>query len=312
MFKRILFATTGTPDCDDAANYAFDMAMKYNAKLFVFYVFGTPSHGYSSFVINIKTGEKEIYSGEYDKVAAEEIKTTYADFLDQYGNVEIECTIGSPDREIRRKVKREGIDLVIMGAHKQIKETDALRYRNVTGDTLQKVAKSVRCPVLIISRPYSKNLWDLKNILCGTDFTKAAMPAFRFALKFAQENKCKLHLFHAVDITGQQFGKAPSQIEIEQKIEDAKTKMKETYVSEMGGYDDYETVIWEGIPYMEILKYARENDVDLIAMSHHTGSIFQKKEILGSTTEEVVLRSACPVASINRMNVLEGHEAILA
>ncbi len=311
MFKRILFATTGTPDCDDAASYAFDMAMKYNAKLFVFYVFGTPSHGYSSFVINIKTGEKENYSEEYDKVATQEIKDTYSDYLDQYENVEVECTIGSPDREILRKVKKEKIDLVIMGAHKKIKDVDALKYHNVTGDTLQKVAKSSRCPVLIISRPYCKNLWNLNNILCGVDFKKASMPAFRFALKFAQENKCKFHLFHAIDITSQQFGKVPSQLEVEQKIQEAKTKMQEIYIPEMGGYDNFETAIWEGIPYMEILKYARENDIDLIAMAHHTGSIFEKKEVLGSTIEEVVLRSACPVASINRKDVLEGYDAIL-
>ncbi len=312
MFKNILFATTVTPDCDDAADYAFDMAMKYNAKLHVFHVFGTPSRGYSQFVIDTKTGEKEAVSEEYGTVVKKEIEKVYVESLDQYGNVEIETTVGSTDREILRKVKKDNIDLVIMGAHKQIKDTEALRYRNVTGDTLQKVAKSVRCPVLIISRPYEKNLWDLKNILIGTDLTKSSMPAFRFALKFAKENRCKLHVFHGIDITGQQFGKVPSQLDVEQKIIEAKEKLEEAYVAEMGNHNDFELVVWEGIPYMEILKYARENDIDLIAMSHHAGSIFKEKDHLGSTVEEVVLRSACPVASINRMNVLEGYEAFKA
>ncbi len=312
MFKNILFATTVTPDCDDAASYAFDMAMKYNAKLSVFHVCGMPSHGYSPFLINIKTGEKELSGEEYRKAVIDEINKSYVDFLDQYGNADIECTIGSPSKEILRKVKKEGFDLIIMGAHKQIKDADALRYRNVTGDTLQKVAKSAHCPVLIISRPYSKNLWGLKNILYGTDFSKASLAAFRFAHKFAKENKSKLHILHAVNIGGQQFGKVLSQIEVEVKIEEAKTRMAEIYLPEMRGFDDFETIVWEGIPHMEILKYARENDIDLIAMAHHTGSIFQRKEILGSTIEEVVLRSACPVASINRMNVLEGYDAVLA
>ncbi|MBU2645287.1 universal stress protein [bacterium] len=312
MFKKILFATTVTPDCEDAACYAFDMAMKYNAKLFLFHVCGTPSHGYSHYVIDVKTGEKETYGEDYDKIVKEQINTTYLDYLDQYGNVEIDCTVGAPSTEILRKVKKEGIDLIIMGAHTQIEDAEALRYRNVTGDTLQKVAKSARCPVLIISRPCKRNLWDLHNILCGTDLTKSSMPPFRFALKFAKENKCKLHLFHAVDITGQQFGKVPSQIEVEQKILDAKAKMKQIYTPEMAGFSNFEMVVWEGIPYMEILKYAREKEIDLIAMAHHAGSIFQKKEILGSTVEEVVLRSACPVASINRMDVLEEYEAFKA
>ncbi len=312
MFKKILFATTMTPDCDYAADYAFDMAMKYNAKLFVFHVFGTPSRGFSQYVIDVKTGEKEAYSEDYDEVVTKEIKTTYAEYLDQYQNVEVKSTVGSPDREILRKIKKEGIDLMILGAHKQIIDSDAVRYRNVTGDTLQKVAKSAPCPVLIVSRPYKTNLWDVKNILFGTDLTKSSMPAFRFALKFAKENKSKLHIFHGVDITGQQFGKIPSQVEVEQKIEDAHSKMKAMYVSEMGGHENFETIVWEGIPYVEILKYAREMDIDLIAMAHHTGSIFQPKEILGSTVEEVVLRSSCPVASVNRKDILEGYEAFKA
>ncbi len=312
MFKNILFATTVTPDCDDAAGYAFDMAMKYNARLHVFHVFGTPSRGYSQFVIDAKTGEKEAISDEYGTVVKEEIEAAYAEYLEQYVNVDIQYTVGSIDREILRKVKKEGIDLVIMGAHKQIKDAEALRYRNVTGDTLQKVAKSARCPLIIISRPYEKNLWEMSNILCGTDLTKASMPAFRFALKFARENKCKLHLFHGIDITSQQFGKVPSQMEVEEKVKEAEVKIHKLYKPEMESSDNYEMIIREGIPYMEILKYARENSVELIAMSHHTGSIFQEKEVLGSTVEEVVLRSACPVASINRMNVLEGYDAFKA
>jgi len=312
MFKNILFATTGKPDCDDAASYAFDMAMKYNAKLFLFHVHGTPSRGYSHYVIDAKTGEKEVYGEEYDKVIMEEISQTYVDLLDQYGNVQIECIIGSPSTEILRKVKKDKIDLIIMGAHTKTKDAKALRYRNVTGATLQKVAKSARCPLLIISRPLSKNLWDLKNILFGTDFTKSSMPAFRFALKFAKENKCKLHLFHSVDITSQQFGKIPSQIEVEQKVDEAKAKMQDIYTNEMDGFTDFKTAIWEGIPYMEILKYARENDIDLISMAHHTGSIFKEKEMLGSTIEEVVIRSMCPVASVNRMDVLASYDAFLA
>lgn len=311
MFKKILFATTASPDCDDAAKYAFAVAMNFKAMLHVFHVFGMPSHGFSQFVINLKTGEKEAYSKEFDALVVEEIRKMYAEYLDKYKNTAVECIIGNPSTEILRKIKKDKIDLLIMGAHKQIKDADALRYRNVIGGTMQKVAKAAPCPVLIISRPYEKELWNVKHILCGTDFTKASMPVFRFALKFAQANQCRLHLFHAVDLSSQQLGKSASQVEIEEKINDAKIKMKQLYEPEMGGYQNYETAIWEGIPYVEILKYAREKSIDLIAMAHHSGSIFQQKEVLGSTVEEVVLRSACPVVCLKRMEALEDYHAFL-
>jgi nucleotide-binding universal stress UspA family protein len=306
MFKSILFATTAGSDCDDAASYAFDLAMKYNAPLFVFHVCGLPGRGASHSIIDIKTGETVSYDqGAYEERVIEEVRERYSDLLDSYGNVEIRCTIGDPSIEILRRLKKDNHDLIIMGAHRQVADAKAVRYRNVTGDTLQRVARSAGCPVLIISRPYAKNLWDLRHILCGTDLTKASMPAFRFALKFARENKARLHVFHTLDLTSGRPGKALTQPEIESRLDEARSKMESLYRSELGGYPDVELVVWEGIPYVEILKYARENAVELIAMSHHAGSIFQKKDYLGSTTEEVVLRSACPVVSVNRLEVLE-------
>jgi len=312
MFKNILFATTLTHHCDDAASYAFDMAMKYNARLHVFHVLGMPSHGYSQLVVNIRTGQKEPYTEAFDAVVRERMLEAYADYLDQYLNVEVGCTVGMPAREIVRKVKREAIDLIVMGAHEEVADTEALRYRNIAGDTLQKVARAAHCPLLIISRPFKKNLWEIRNVLCGTDLTKASMPAFRFAQTFARENKCKLHLFHSVDITTQFFKKAPPQAEIEQQVRQAEEKIRRIYEPEMETPGEYTMAVREGVPYMEILKYARENEVDLISMSHHAGSIFQVKEVLGSTVEEVVIRSACPVVTVNRKNVLDGYEAFKA
>lgn len=312
MFKKIIFATTVSPDCDDAAEYAFELAEKIKATLIVYHVYGTPSHGFSQFVIDLKTGEKEAQGEEYDKLVEEEIRKIYGEHLKKHKDTVIECTVGSPSTEIARKLKKEKADMLIMGAHKKIKDPEALRYRNVIGGTMQKVAKSAHCPVIIISRPYERPLWNLRNILCATDFTKSSMPAFRFALKFAQANKCQFHLFHAVDLSEKSFGRTPSQIEIEEKIENARLRMKELYEPELNGYKNVEMVVTEGIPYVEILKYAREKEIDLISMAHHTGSIFQKKDVLGGTTEEVVLRSSCPVASVNRMEALEDYSAFLS
>jgi hypothetical protein len=42
MFKKILFATTASPACDNAAKVAFDLEMKWDAKLCIFHVLGVP------------------------------------------------------------------------------------------------------------------------------------------------------------------------------------------------------------------------------------------------------------------------------
>mgnify|MGYP001764680325 CR=1 FL=1 len=85
--------------------------------------------------------------------------------------------------------------------------------------------------------------------------------------------------------------------EIEGMIKAARRKMELKYEAQMDGYDNYEVEIWEGIPYVEILKYAREKNGDLIVMAHHTREIDPEQALLGSTVEQVVLRASCPVAS---------------
>jgi nucleotide-binding universal stress UspA family protein len=165
---------------------------------------------------------------------------------------------------------------------------------------MQRVAKGANCPVLIVSRPCTTCLWYFSNIIFGTDFSKASYSAFLFAYQLAKEIGAKLHLFHAMDMTSIHSGKAVSQEEIETAIADARKRIEKTYVAKMADYDNYEIEVWEGVPYVEILKFARERNGDLIVMSHHTREVDPEDAVLGSTVEQVVLRAACPVASVNR------------
>jgi len=300
MFEKILFATTASPTCDDAAKVAFELAEKYKSRLSVFHCFGFPTRGFSPFVIDTRTGERETRDPDYEDWVREEIQNTYAKQIETVDDVDIVTGVGVPHTEILRIARQESIDLIVMGAHTRQEDVGATRYRNVLGSTMQKVARKARCPVLIISRPCTTCFWYFNNIIFGTDFSKAANSAFLFAQKVAREIGCRLYLFHALDLGNMQPGKVWSQEEIEARIQEAREKMEKLYVSRMGDFDNYEIEIWEGIPYVEILKFAREKSGDLIVMAHHTREIDPEKALIGSTVEQVVLRASCPVASVNR------------
>lgn len=300
MFKKILFATTGTPVCDNAAHVAFDIAAKYDASLLLFHVLGLPSHGFSSFVKDLRTGEEEYYDADYIQWVCEELKNTYARQLAGYQNVEIISLAGVPHTEILRIARKEGVDLIIMGAHSRQEETGAMRYRNVVGSNMQKVARGARCPVLIVSRPCITCLWYFSNIIFGTDFSRASYSAFLFALKLAREIGARLYIFHALDLSAMHAGKVVSQDAIEEQIEAARQKIKTTYFHRLENYENVEVEVWEGLPYVEILKFAREKQGDLIVMAHHTREADPEEALLGSTVEQVVLRASCPVISVNR------------
>ena len=299
MFKKILFATTASPACDNAAKVAFDLELKWDAKLTIFHVLGVPSRGFSPFVTDVRTGETEQIHPDYVEWVKEEMKHTYDELLKDSENSTLEAVIGVPHREILRKAREENVDLIIMGAHTRDEDIGATRYRSVVGSTMQKVAKSARCPVVIISRPCT-TCWKLfSNIVIGLDFSKASASAFLWAAKLAKEVNARLHIFHAVDINAGEPGKVAGQTEIEARIGDAQKKIEAKYISQLKGFDNYELGIREGIPYVEILKFAREKQADLIVMAHHTREIDPEKALLGSTVEQVVLRSACPVTSVN-------------
>lgn len=298
MFSKILFATTGTPTCDHAAHVAFDLAKKYNSKLYLFHVFGRPTRGFSPLVIDSRTGEEDHYNGDYVEWVKEELKNTYAKQIEGCNNLEIQAIVGVPHTEILRFARKEDVDLIVMGAHSRQPEPGATRYRSVVGSTMQKVSKGAKCPVLIISRPCTTCLWYFSNIIFATDFSKASYSAFLFAYKLSKEIGAKLWMFHAVDLSS--MAKVHEQSDIESMIEDAKKKMQEQYMSQIKDYDNVAYEVWEGIPYVEILKYSRDRNGDLIVMAHHTREVDPEEAMLGSTVEQVVLRASCPVASVNR------------
>lgn len=306
MFTKILFATTASPTCDNAAKVAFDLELKWEAKLFVFHVLGIPSRGYSPFVTDVRTGETEEIDTDYVDWVKEEMKNTYGDLLKDNENAVLESVVGVPHREILRKARKEDADLIVMGAHTRDEDVGASRYRNVVGSTMQKVARAARCPVAIISRPCT-TCWKLfSNIVFGTDFSKASDSAFLFAYKLAREVGARLHIFHAVDVHFGSAGQAYSQEEIEVKIKDAREKIDKQYVSKLNGFDNYDIEIWEGTPYVEILKFARDKQSDLIVMAHHTREVDPEKALLGSTVEQVVLRASSPVVSVNHPDKVAG------
>jgi nucleotide-binding universal stress UspA family protein len=300
MFKKILFATTASPACDHAAHVAFDLAKKYNSELYLYHVLGLPTRGFGPFVTDVRTGETENGGPDYVAWVIDEIKNTYTKQLSEFETARIETLAGVPHTEILRKARKENVDLIVMGAHSREEDKGAMRYRSIVGSTMQKVAKSARCPVLIVARPCTTCLWYFSNIVFGTDFSKASDSAFTFAFQMAKHIGSKLWIFHALDLSSIHSGKVHSQNEIEDQIKAARKKIDERYVSKMEGYDNYEVEIWEGIPYVEILKFAREKNGDLIVMAHHTRDIDPEDALLGSTVEQVVLRSNCPVASVNR------------
>ena len=299
MFKKILFATSATYACDHAARVAFDMAQRYDAHITILHVMGIPTRGYSQIVLDVKTGENVELDDEYTAWVQEEVKNYYSKQLEKADKYAIETVVGFPHREILRTIRKAKPDLVIMGGSTGDEE-ESVYKKSIAGSTLQKVAKSASCPVLVVNRPAASFWGGLSKVVFGTDFSKASDAAFNFALKLVKAFNCELHIFHALDISSVHLGKVLTQDEIESKIRESLRMIRGRYVNKIKDISDCSLDVWEGIPYVEIVKYAREKYADLIIMAHHTRKMDGKDTRLGSNIEQVIVRAGCPVISINK------------
>jgi len=318
MFKKILFATSATEVSDSAARVAFNIAERYNSSLNLFHVLGVPTRGFSQDVVDVKTKKKVEVTDEYINWVEEEIKTYYHEQLNghvksgspsnkstgnnlvkQKFNYDISIKIGVPHREILRQAKKINADLIILGGTAGNEEDSAYKHF-IASSTLQSVARGALCPVLAVSRPAASFWGGISNIVFGTDFSKASDKAFEFSCKIALALDAQLNIFHALDITGMHMGHNMSQDEIEQKVREILRRMRSNYLPKMKGISPYSLDIWEGIPYVEIVKYAREKQADLIIMAHHSRKLEAVSSKIGSNMEQVIVRAGCPVMSINR------------
>jgi nucleotide-binding universal stress UspA family protein len=69
------------------------------------------------------------------------------------------------------------------------------------------------------------------------------------------------------------------------------------YIKKMKGFKNYGVIVKEGEPFVEILKRAKKQSVELIVMGTH-GRTGLDHILFGSTAEKVVRKSPSPVLTI--------------
>jgi nucleotide-binding universal stress UspA family protein len=249
--------------------------------------------------LDVKTREKVEIDQEYIDWVKEEVRTYYANQLAGGVQATIDVAVGIPHREILRQARVMEPDLIILGGSTG-DDVEQVYKSTAVGSTIQRVAKAASCPILVVSRPAASFWGGISNIVFGTDFSKTSDKAFDFASRMASSLGCELHIFHALDISTQHMGRSMSQDEIEQRIREAFRMIRGRYVARMEGVERYSMEVWEGIPYVEIVKYAREKHADLIIMAHHSRKLDGDRERIGNNLEQVIVRAGCPVLSINR------------
>ena len=141
---------------------------------------------------------------------------------------------------------------------------------------------------------------NVKKILHPTDFSANSKEAFDYAIGMAEKFGAEIVLLHVVE----RFDYAPpeyymSAAEVGNAIERRTTdslKHLEKVAGEAKSVKVTPMVV-EGKPFVEIIRCAKEQGVDLIVLGTH-GRTGLAHILIGSTAEKVVRKASCPVLTI--------------
>jgi nucleotide-binding universal stress UspA family protein len=163
----------------------------------------------------------------------------------------------------------------------------------------------------------------LKRLLVPTDFSEASTAAVTYGVALARAFNAQLFLLHVV--SSQDFDMV---VERERVLEElladspspapiddvARHAVREEFGKVLSPQEEHdvraEYVLRTGGvsgPYLEIVRYAKENDIDLIVMGAHGRSFVAHILTMGSVAEKVVRRAPCPVMTVRHPE----HEFVL-
>lgn len=150
----------------------------------------------------------------------------------------------------------------------------------------------------------------LQNILVATDFSDSSALALDYARTLAKAFGSNIHVLHVLEDlaahawTTEVYVAALPGVHEEMERQ-AKERLGAMFTAEESADFHVQTELRTGSPFVEIVRYAREHNVDLIVMgTHGRGPIAHM--LLGSVAERVVRKASCPVLTVRK----ESHEYV--
>jgi nucleotide-binding universal stress UspA family protein len=135
----------------------------------------------------------------------------------------------------------------------------------------------------------------LRNVLVPIDFSETSTKALPYVSELAKTLRAEVTLIHVmVPLPTAEFiypTSAEIRPQIKRSAEDFLLRVQHESLNEA---IPTETVVRSGFPYLEITKCAQRMQSDMIIMTSHGHTGFNRA-LLGSTADRVVRHSPCPV-----------------
>ena len=282
--ERILCPTDLSPQSDGALHYGIALARAYEAKLFV-------CHCPEALLLADQAGR-----GEIERLFRGEIASHVGRAAQAPPGWEGSVLWGEPATAIVAEAKRRRADLIVMQSRRRPHAAALL------GSTAEAVCHTAPCPVLV-THPRERE-WvgaatgevGIARLLVAHDFSACSEAALSYGLALAEEYQGELHLLHVLppdagpDAPQNEWLRSSA----EDRSQQARRRLRSAIPKEAYLWCEVEPVVREGSPSREVLAYAAEYGIDLICLGVR-GASYGLRTFYGSTVDQVLRRSPCPV-----------------
>jgi len=210
---------------------------------------------------------------------------------------------GRAHEEICELARELPVDLIVIASrgNKGLK-------RVVLGSTAERVARFSPCPVLVVRKRKDRSRVPLglgsapkglaiRKILAPVDFSQCSMAGAMYAAFLSRTLKAKLCLFHVIQSPAPIVMNRPeTSFPNGTNLNLANARLDMEAFSKLGFLQKVEPAIEirTGRPVDEICREASQSDVDLVVVSTHGRTGFERATI-GSVAEQVARYAECPV-----------------
>jgi nucleotide-binding universal stress UspA family protein len=293
LIERILCPVDFSEFSTRAFRHAQSLAEHYRAKLVALHVVEMWKYPFADYATT-DGGDYANLHASLDKGSREHLQE-FVNHCREGIHPEVAICEGRAADSILSFAQREKVDLIVMGTHGR-RGFDRLMFGSVT----DRVMRESSCPVLAVREPPHDALAAgekgsyvhyLKQILLCTDFSEYSERALGYAISVAEEYDAELTVMHVLE-------EVPSQEKVEEVLATTKQRIEKLIPAEKRTSIKTRTLVRIGKPYQRIVEYAREAEVDLVAMGVR-GAGALDLAIFGSTTDRVIQLGPCPVLVVH-------------
>ena len=155
---------------------------------------------------------------------------------------------------------------------------------------------------------------NFSNILVPTDFSDNSLQALDFALNMANSSKAVLHIIHVVEpiLNTEKYWGRNNKEGFEKTRELNAEEDLRRFINRISpkGIKIIE-VLKSGKPHEQVLKYSKDNNIDLIIVASHGWTGFSHM-ITGNVTDKIFRFSEIPIICVKSNNLVLQNDALTA